>query len=46
MTKRQYHDLCVRQSLAWLQQCLAHPNAAMKPIHIKLVRLAIRNRSR
>jgi hypothetical protein len=43
-TKREYHNLCVRQSLKWLQQCLDYPTPAMRPAHVKLVRLAIRDK--
>ena len=43
MTKRAYYNLCLRQPITWLQYCVANPGPYQRPIHIKLIRLAIRN---
>jgi len=42
MTKRQYLALCQQQSAKWLSECAANPSASMKPIHVALVRIALR----
>jgi len=44
MTRKQYFNLCMNQSIAWLKQCVADPSIAMRPRHIALVRLAIRKK--
>lgn len=43
MKKREYYLLCLRQSKDWLQSNLDNPTRYQKPIHLALVRLAIRN---
>ena len=43
MTKRDYYELCAHQSTPWLRQALDNPTPAMTPMHVKLMRLAIRN---
>lgn len=44
MTKREYYNLCLVQDLAWLRHCVSNPSAYMRPIHIALMKLAIRNK--
>ena len=45
MTKRAYLDLCMQQSVAWLTKCAASPSHGMRPVHIALVRIALRRKT-
>jgi hypothetical protein len=42
--KRKYLDLASAQPTDWLVQCMAQPSAHMRPIHVALIALALRNR--
>lgn len=44
MSKRDYLRLCERQPLYWLERCVVDPGPYMKPIHVALIRLAIRRK--
>ncbi len=41
-SKRSYLALCLAQPLSWLIDCANHPSAEMRPIHVALVRIAVR----
>jgi hypothetical protein len=43
MKKRNFYRLCLRQPVEWLQSNLNNPGPYQKPIHLALIRLAIRN---
>jgi len=42
MSKRQYLKFCMQQKLDWLYWCATNPSKYMRPIHVALVRIAIR----
>jgi hypothetical protein len=42
MTKRKYLAACMSQSVKWLESVAANPSPSMRPIHVALVRLALR----
>lgn len=44
MTKSQYLNICMGQPTDWLELCAANPSFGMKPIHIAIVRIAIRRK--
>jgi len=46
MSKRQYFNIAMSLPLDWVASCAANPSASMRPIHIALMRLAIRKRTR
>lgn len=46
MNKRQYLSLCMSQSENWLRLCASEPSPYMRPIHLALIRLAIRRKQR
>ena len=46
MTKRAYLDLAKTMKLDWLRACAANPSEAMRPIHVKLILLAMRHKER
>jgi hypothetical protein len=46
MKKRDYYRLCLRQPVDWLQSNLDNPSQYQTPIHLALIRLAIRNMER
>ena len=46
MKKREYYRLCLRQPIDWLRLNLNNPGPYQKPIHLSLIRLAIRNMER
>jgi len=43
MNKRQYLGLLLKQSPEWIRQSMNNPTEYMRPIHIKLHALALRN---
>lgn len=43
MTRRAYYRLCAVESADWLKSCADNPSPAMKPRHVALIRLALRN---
>ena len=42
MSKRKYLSLAMEQPISWLTDCVNHPSTAMLPIHVALIRIAIR----
>jgi len=44
MNKREYLKIAMGLPLDWLKQCANEPSKHMRPIHIALIRLAIRKR--
>jgi len=44
MTKREYLNLCMTQSESYLLQCLKQPSIGMRPIHLALIRIALRHK--
>jgi hypothetical protein len=42
--KRAYYRLCIAQPIDWLRANLINPNPYQRPIHLALIRLAIRNK--
>lgn len=40
--KRQFIEACKRQPAAWLKLCADNPSAYMTPMHVALIRLALR----
>lgn len=42
--RRKYFDACMSQELYWLLACLKSPSPSMRPIHLQLIRLAIRKK--
>lgn len=42
MSKHQYLNLCMRQTPDYLLACAADPSKYMRPIHVKLIRIALR----
>lgn len=42
MSKRQYLRFCMQQSTNWLYWCATNPSKYMRPIHVALIRIAIR----
>jgi hypothetical protein len=44
MTKANYLATCMSQSIHYLQLCLDHPSSATRPIHAKLIRIALRKK--
>lgn len=40
--KREYMNLAMRQPLEWLEHCASNPGPYMRPIHVRMIRLAIR----
>jgi len=44
MTKKQYLTLCQEQTTSWLRQCAADPTIHMRPLHIALIKIALRRR--
>ena len=43
-TKRQYLELCMKQSSTWLKMSVASPSKGMSKMHIALHYVAIRNK--
>ena len=44
ITKANYLAACMNQSTDWLRACLANPSPAMRPIHTRIIRLALRKK--
>ena len=44
MTKAQYFRACMGQELLWLLHAAQNPSPFMRPIHVQLIRLAVRKR--
>lgn len=44
LTKQQYLDALLRQSVTWISGSLASPSPSMRPIHIALHRIALRRK--
>lgn len=44
MSKRDYLRFCMQQSIDWLHWCASDPSPFMRPIHVALVRIAIRRK--
>jgi hypothetical protein len=44
MTKSAYFALCMNQSAAWLRASVANPSTGMRPVHIRLAKLALRKK--
>ncbi len=44
VTKRRYLALCLQQDADWLAACAANPTRYMRPIHVALVRIALRRK--
>jgi hypothetical protein len=42
MTKREYLNLCLRQPAWWLSASAANPSPSMRPIHVALIKIALR----
>jgi hypothetical protein len=43
MTRRAYYRLCANQPRYWLERCANDPGPYMRPRHVALIRLALRN---
>jgi hypothetical protein len=43
-TRRQYLALALAQPVDWLKFCAARPGPYMRPIHVTLIRIAIRRK--
>lgn len=44
MNKRQYLSIAMGQTAKWLEACIAEPSKSMRPIHIALLRIALRRK--
>ena len=42
MSKRKYLSFCMQQTPEWLYWCASNPSRFMRPIHVALIRIAIR----
>ena len=42
--KKIYLEHCMQAQPKWLLECLMHPSQYMRPIHLLLIRLALRKR--
>ena len=45
MTNYRYFAACMNQSANWLRACLANPSPSMRPIHTRIIRLALRKKA-
>ncbi len=45
MSVGRYYRLAMRQSTNWLRACLASPSSSMRPIHLTVIRVAIRTKT-
>lgn len=43
--KREYLDLCMKQSVSWLKKSVSSPSKGMNKMHIALHYIAIRNKT-
>ncbi len=43
--KREYLELCMKQSVNWLKACVLSPSKGMSKMHVKLLHIAIRNKT-
>jgi hypothetical protein len=43
MTKRKLYNLALTQPIEWLKSNLKNPSPYQRPIHLAIIRLAIRN---
>ena len=46
MSKQQYLALGLSMPLEWLRDCAARPSPYMRPIHLALVKIAVRRKER
>ena len=46
MSKQQYLTRCLSMPLEWLKDCAASPSPYMRPIHLALVKIAIKRKER
>ena len=44
MTRKQYLNLCQEQTTHWLRQCAENPSTRMRPLHVALIKIALRRR--
>jgi len=44
MTKSKYIELAMKQPIHWLISCANDPSNHMRPIHVKLLKIAIRRK--
>ena len=44
ITKSNYLAACMNQSVDWLRACLANPSPSMRPVHARIIRLALRKK--
>lgn len=44
MDKRKFLAVCMQQDIAWLKGCASSPSPYMRPLHVALVRIAIRRK--
>jgi hypothetical protein len=44
-SKSKYLELCMTQDSDWLRACAADPSKYMRPIHLALIRIALRRRA-
>lgn len=44
--RRAYLNRCLQQPVEWLEQCAANPSKYMRPIHVALIRIAIRRKTK
>jgi hypothetical protein len=45
MTVSRYFALAMMQSAGWLRECIANPSPRMRPIHIAIIRVALRRKA-
>ena len=43
--KRKYLELCMQQSVNWLKASALSPSKGMSKMHVKLIHIAIRNKT-
>lgn len=46
MSKQKYLSLALSLPVEWLRDCAAKPSPHMRPIHLALVRIAVRRKER
>lgn len=42
MSKTAYVRICMEQPPEWLHECAANPSSHMRPLHVALIRVALR----
>jgi hypothetical protein len=45
ITKSDYFRACMNQSVGFLRACLTEPSSNMRPIHSRIIRLALRKKT-